>query len=62
MFFISVAWKLSVNLKPKESEGLNGVYGLKFVYLVENEKPYCTQWYADGKYVIVLFTSRTANR
>ena len=45
--------KLSVVLKPQESESLKGVYGLKFFYLVEDEKPFFTQWYANGEDVMV---------
>ena len=33
MFFISAVWKLSVDLKPQESEVLKTIYGLKFFYL-----------------------------
>ena len=44
MFFTSAVWKLSVNLKPQESEALKGVYELKFFYLAEDEKPFFTQW------------------
>ena len=36
MFFISVVWKLSVDLRPQKS-GLKGVYSLKFFYLDEDE-------------------------
>ena len=52
-FISSVVWKLSVNLTPQESEGLKGVYGLKFLYLAEYEKSFFTQWYANSKDVIV---------
>ena len=38
MFFTSIVWKLSVDLRSQESKGLKGVYGLKFFYLVEDEK------------------------
>ena len=38
MFFISVVWKLSVDLRPQESKGLKGAYSLKFFYLDEDEK------------------------
>ena len=62
MSLTSGAWKLSVDLKPQESKGLKGVYGLNFFYLAEDEKPFFTQWYANGKGVTVLFTSWTANR
>ena len=30
-----------------------GVYGLKFFYLADDEKSFFTQWYANGKDVIV---------
>ena len=53
MFFISAVGKLSVDLKPQESKGLKGVYGLKFFYLAEDEKPFFTQSYANDKDVIV---------
>ena len=52
MFFISVVRKLSVDLRPQKS-GLKGVYSLKFFYLDEDEKSFFTQWYANGKDVIV---------
>ena len=41
--FFSAEWKLSVDLKPQESEGLKKFYGLKFFYLAEDEKPFFTQ-------------------
>ena len=44
---------MSVNIRTQESEGLKGVFGLKFFYLVEDKKPFFTQWYANGKDVIV---------
>ena len=44
--------KMSVDLTRQESEGLKGVYGLKFLYLAEYEQPFFTQWYANSKDVI----------
>ena len=44
---------MSLDLKLRRSEGLKKVYGLKFFYLAENDKPFFTQWYANGKDVIV---------
>ena len=32
---------------------VKGVYGLKFFYLVEDEKPFYTQWYSNGKDVAI---------
>ena len=32
---------------------MKGIYGLKFFYLAEDEKPFFTQWYANGKEVLV---------
>ena len=46
-------WKLSVNLRPEESEGLKGVYGLKFFYQADDKKSFFTQWCAHGKDVFV---------
>ena len=43
---------MSVDLRPQEPEGLKVAYGLKLFYLAENEKPFFTQWYANGKDVI----------
>ena len=62
MFFISAVWKLSVDLKPQESEVLKTIYGLKFFYLAEEEKPFFHNGMQMAKNVIVLFTSWTANR
>ena len=53
MFFTSVLQKLSVNPRPKESEGLKRVYSLKLFYLVKDKKPFFTRCYANGKDVIV---------
>ena len=62
MFLTSGAWKLSADLKLQESKGLKGICGLNFFYLAEDEKPFFTQWYANGKGVTILFTSWTVNR
>ena len=32
---------------------LKGVYGLKFFYLAEDEQPFYTQWYSNGKDVVI---------
>ena len=32
---------------------MKGIYGLNFFYLAEDEKPFFTQWYANGKDVLV---------
>jgi len=32
---------------------MKGVYALKFFYLAEHEKPFHTQWYANGKDVVI---------
>ena len=40
MFFISVVWKLSVDLRPQESKGLKGAYSLKFFYLDKDKKSF----------------------
>ena len=53
VFFISVVWKLSLNLRPQRIRRLKGVYGLKFFYLAENKKLFFTQSYTNGKNVIV---------
>ena len=44
---------MSVVLKPQESEGLKGVYSLNLFYLVEDEKPFFTQWYVNDEDVMV---------
>ena len=41
------------DLRLKESEGLKGVYSLKFFYQAEDEKLLFTQWYANDKDVII---------
>ena len=56
MFFISVLLKLSVDLRPQEKEILKGVHGLKFFYLVKDEKPFFKRCYANDKDVIVCCT------
>ena len=42
-----------VDLRPKESEGLKGVYSLKFFHQAEDEKLLFTQWDANDKDVII---------
>ena len=32
---------------------VKGVHGLKFSYLVEDEQPFCTQWYSNGSDVVI---------
>ena len=32
---------------------VKGVYGLKFFYLAEDEQPFYTQWYSNGKDVVI---------
>ena len=32
---------------------MKGIYGLKFFYLAKNEKPFSTQWFTNGKDLIV---------
>ena len=49
--------KIECRVKPQESKGLKGAYGLNFFYLVEDEKYFFTQRYANGKGVTGLFTS-----
>ena len=51
--FIIVVRKLNVDLSLQEPEGLKGVYGSKSFYLPKDEKHFFTQWYANGKDVIV---------
>ena len=53
IFFTSIVWKLSINLRPQQWKGLKGVYGLKFFYLADDEKPFFTKWYANSKDVVV---------
>ena len=35
---------------------VKGVYGLKFFYLAEDEQPFYTQWYSNGKDVVICGT------
>ena len=60
--FIIYQFYVGVDLRPQESEGLKGVYGLKFFYQAEDEKSFFTQWYPNGNNVIVLLASSNANR
>lgn len=50
---IRVVRKFSVDLWPQESVGLKGVYSLKFIYLVVDEKLLFTKWYGSGNDGIV---------
>ena len=36
-----------------ERTEMKGIYGLNFFYLAEDEKPFFTQWYTNGKDVLV---------
>ena len=36
-----------------ERSGMKGIHGLRFFYMAEDEKPFFTQWYAKGKYILV---------
>ena len=36
-----------------ERSKMKGIYGLKFFYLAEDEKSFFTQWYVNGKDVLV---------
>ena len=40
-FFISVVWKLSLDLRLQESESLKRVYGVKLFYLAKDERCSC---------------------
>ena len=36
-----------------ERSEMKGIYGLKYFYLAEDEKPFFMQWYANGKDVLI---------
>ena len=36
-----------------ERSEMKGIYGLKYFYLAEDEKPFFIQWYANGKDVLI---------
>ena len=49
----SIPIRETLKIHKIERSDMKGIYGLKFFYLAEDEKPFFTQWYANGKDVLV---------
>ena len=49
----SIPIRETLKIHKIERSEMKGIYGLKFFYLAEDEKPFFTQWYANGKDVLV---------
>ena len=49
----SIPIRETLKIHKIERSEMKGLYGLKFFYLAEDEKPFFTQWYANGKDVLV---------
>ena len=48
----SIPIRETLKIHKIERSEMKGIYGLKFFYLAEDEKPFFTQWYANGKDVL----------
>ena len=49
----SIPIRETLKIHKIERSEMKGIYGLNFFYLAEDEKPFFTQWYANGKDVLV---------
>ena len=49
----SIPIRESLKIHKIERSEMKGIYRLNFFYLAEDKKPFFTQWYANGKDVLV---------